>query len=463
MGNYVNKFFLHDTETVNEETKIQSPSTDEETIEETTHTPVIQKRLPIDPRSVTSGIDRTPIEGTYAKRYLETDLDKIIPPLTPRKCVPKVENENLYLHVDSRNAETNRQLTPTIDKVIYKRVFTPIEKERYNVLGLDPRSPAADFDRTPILIPKSIALLKARVQESLHRRGSYNTDVLTPKFSYCETSSEFSIPEIQALPDLAMCKIRSLNLVTDEFDNKLNKSDSSCSSDSSMTDTNSEIGEDITFIVSFQFNSSRIGTNINDTIGEKQLESEDAGTTSDHDTYNNVHITKDVQHNGNHGSDSDAIKIWKFSLIQDKPKSELAESHDVQDIEDKMSQLPKEEVIIAFDDDSTAKDTLSLKLAKCDINKKKTDVTAKRRKVFKSETKTVLDEKKMFNSDNKYRNEPTKIRTPLGNCSNNAQMQKNLATNSPQQIFKSKGIKTKMLQENTPPHKKHIARSKEFF
>lgn len=35
-----------------------------------------------------------------------------------------------------------------------------------------------------------------------------------------------------------------------------------------------------------------------------------------------------------------------------------------------------------------------------------------------------------------------------------------LLTKSPQQIFRNKGITPKMLQENTPPHKKYVAKSK---
>lgn len=62
MGNYINKYFFHNTETEKEETKMQSPSTEEEIVEDNFHTPVIQKTLSIDPRSVTSGINRTPIE-----------------------------------------------------------------------------------------------------------------------------------------------------------------------------------------------------------------------------------------------------------------------------------------------------------------------------------------------------------------------------------------------------------------
>lgn len=67
MGNYVNKFFSHNTEAYNnkmekEEIRCLS-STDEVTPEkDIMETPPIVRKTLIDPRSITSGIDRTPIE-----------------------------------------------------------------------------------------------------------------------------------------------------------------------------------------------------------------------------------------------------------------------------------------------------------------------------------------------------------------------------------------------------------------
>ena len=110
-------------------------------------------------------------------------------------------------------------------------------------MGLDPRSPAADFDRTPILMPKSIERLRARSQNYLHRHGSYDTDMFCQKFSYCELSSQFSVTEIQALPDLATSATESLNLVIKNDDDKSSESKSSCSSYSSETECISAIGE----------------------------------------------------------------------------------------------------------------------------------------------------------------------------------------------------------------------------
>lgn len=104
-------------------------------------------------------------------------------------------------------------LTPNIDSKKSSKIFTPIDAERYSVLGLDPRSPAADFDRTPILIPKSLAKLKARSQENLTRRGSYDTDMYYPKvFRQGSACTGYSTPDIKLLPDITSQHSEILNM-----------------------------------------------------------------------------------------------------------------------------------------------------------------------------------------------------------------------------------------------------------
>ncbi|XP_076643785.1 uncharacterized protein LOC143354014 isoform X2 [Halictus rubicundus] len=447
MGNYVNKYFLQNPETEKEETEAQSASTDEKSVDDNVHTPVAQKTLPIDPRSVTSGINRTPIEvystpvgvnrkvlsaiprHLQRKPYLETDLDYLLC-LSPKKSAPEVEDTELDFS-DVKFTNMEMQLTPPVNSSITERAYTPIQEERYSVLGIDPRSPAADFNRTPMLTPASMNLLKARHRENLRRRCSY-TDAFYPRFSYCETSSQFNIPEIQALPDLSMCKVRSLNLMNNEIDGKLNESDTS-SNRSSQTEADSE---------------------------NKEVESgsEDESKTIS-DSCNDV--KQNTKHKEVHATDSDTIKIWRDPLILDESaESDSTESQDEEKIsqlpkeekdEEKISQLPKEEVIITFDDDSVAK--LSLKLSKCENDKRRADINKKKKKVFKPETKIMVDEKKIFNFNDKNVTESTKIRTPLGNRSNNGHIQTILATNSPQQVIRNKSTKSTVSQENLSPHK----------
>ncbi|XP_078038493.1 uncharacterized protein LOC144470824 [Augochlora pura] len=436
MGNYVSKYFFHNTETVKEKTRTQPTSADEEIVDDV-HTPVAQKTLSIDPRSVTSGIDRTPIEvystperlyrrtlsaiprHLQCKPYLETDIDTLLL-LSPKKSFPKMDGKLENLDLDKTNLEM--ELTPTRNCSMKETVFLPIEEERYNVLGIDPRSPAADFDRTPMLRPKSMELLLARHKENLLRRGSYETDVLHPRFSYCETSSEFNIPEIQVLPDLATCKVLTSDLFNNEIDNRFNDSETS-SNHSSKTETD---------------------------YGETQMDSEreDENKIAKDDC--NDDIKKSTQHKETTAGDT--IKVWADALVSDNPnKSDSTKSQDIH-VDEKMSQLSKQEVIITFDDDSIVKDTLSQKLSKCEINKKRVDVTKMKKKTLKLETKITTEEKKIFNCNDKNGNENIKIRTPLANRSNNGHVKKVL-TSSPQQVIRNKIMKAKISQENSSPHK----------
>ncbi|KOC68474.1 hypothetical protein WH47_10714 [Habropoda laboriosa] len=449
MGNYVNKFFSHNNEIEKGDIKDQS-STEEVTVEKyiMQTPPIIHKTLPVDPRSVTSGIDRTPIEMNstpvglnrrivsaiprhlQTRPYLETDIDKVMPCLTPRKpALPRmIETTKLQLSDVQNNAEVF--LTPTVNDIVNKNLLTAISKDRYDILGLDPRSPAADFDRTPILMPKSMESLKARSQENLHRRGSYDTDVYYPRFSYCEMSSQFNVPEIQALPDLATCVIKNLDLVKDDCNDKCSESES-CSSHSSRSENVSE--------------------------NDKELEEEDEiQMISDQDNYNDTCVNKNTEQK--EICVNDVIKVWRDSLVLNEPQeSETCESDDIQTMEERISHILKEEVILTLDD-SIDKDILSGKLPKFESDKTKVDTIGNKKQILKLE-KIITDEKKILNFNDKSVNELKKIRTPLGNRSNNRQMQTLLA-NSPQQMFKNKGIVPKKLQENTPPPKKDVAKSR---
>ncbi|KMQ83062.1 hypothetical protein RF55_21048 [Lasius niger] len=108
MGNYMTKLLLHTNESQkesNEQAVKQQMATDSSMC-----TPTLpEKRVLCDPRSISSGISRTPIEVKCTpvavtkraptaipeylqkKKYLETDMDVVMPPLSPRKhLVPKL-------------------------------------------------------------------------------------------------------------------------------------------------------------------------------------------------------------------------------------------------------------------------------------------------------------------------------------------------------------------------------------
>ncbi|XP_012166261.1 uncharacterized protein LOC100647341 isoform X2 [Bombus terrestris] len=454
MGNYVNKFFPRNTEAYNnkmEKEEIRCPSsTDEVTLEkDIMETPPIVRKTLIDPRSITSGINRTPIEvnctplGTnkkmisaipkhlQTKRYLETDIDKIMLCLTPVKhFMPKAIDIPKVQLPTTEDKGADIPLTPTTSNLNNEKVITDIEKERFNILGLDPRSPAANFDRTPILMPKSIKRLRARSQEFLHRAGSYDTDIFYPKFSYCETSSQFNVTEVQALPSLTATDVKSLNSVINDCDNKSKSPELLYSSHSSGNESTSAIAK------------------------EELEDQNEFQRISGQNKFNGVCVKKDIEEKKTCVTSNDIIKVWRDSLILDESQAlETSELDNVQIIEEKIAQVSKEEVIITFDDDNIAK------LANFESEKTKIDTIRKKKKNLKSEVKIPIDEKKFSNSINKDGSESTKIRTPLGNRSNNGQVQ-TLLIKSPQQVFRNKGIASKILQENTPPHKKHITKSK---
>jgi len=81
------------------------------------------------------------------------------------------------------------------------------------ILGLDPRSPATDFDRTPILMPKSLALIKAQSQDNLNFRDSYK--IYNPKNSYQKIGTSHNISEVR-LSDTVSKSLKALD--TEEQD-----------------------------------------------------------------------------------------------------------------------------------------------------------------------------------------------------------------------------------------------------
>lgn len=98
---------------------------------------------------------------------------------------------------------------------------------------------------------------------------------------------------------------------------------------------------------------------------------------------NDVYIKKDVESEELGVNDNDTIEIWEDTVV-----------------------LDKEDVIITFDDNSIAKDMLSLKLSKSENTTVKGDTTVKRKKA-KSDIK--MEEKKVFSSNDKNDSESIKV------------------------------------------------------
>ncbi|KYM94726.1 hypothetical protein ALC62_14707 [Cyphomyrmex costatus] len=394
MGNYASKLLFYTNESQKEcnepEMVVQQATVEDNSI----CTPILsEKRVLGDPRSVSAGIKRTPIEikctsigenkkppsampkYLQKKQYLEADMYVVMQPLTPKKRVvlKSMDSDEQSDSFEVQNSTTNVNITRS------SKVITPIDKERFIILGLDPRSPAADFDRTPILMPKSLALIKARSQENLSRRGSYETDVYNPKNSRQKIDTAINILETR-LSDTALESLKVLD--TEKQDGVHGTS----VYNSNLSISKSE--KEITVIKNPKYMSEEISLISDEQIATLYNE-EDKDETEKQDCENIKSSTKI--------RNDDKIKLWHDSLSPEKSISDF---------------------------------------------RKKGDTKGK-----KKNTKIDVNEEKVFTPENKQEIETYENRTPLGNRSNNNQIKK-----KPQQLLKSMTTSIEA-QENTPPSK----------
>ncbi|XP_012535625.1 uncharacterized protein LOC105836253 [Monomorium pharaonis] len=433
MGNYASKLLFYTNEGRKEPIEQQSTVQQATAEDNKMCTPIFsEKRVLGDPRSISAGIKRTPIEikstsvgiskpsalpkYLQKKQYLETNMDAVMPPLTPKKHFR-------LKSVDSDKSESNEvenYSTPNASVAKNIKVITPIDKERFIILGLDPRSPAADFDRTPILLPRSLALIKARSQENLSRRGSYETDIYNN--FHQEISTSLSIPEIK-LSETVEKNLKTDARETDTVEQDVLPSTSQCDFDLSISKSEQEI----TVIKNPKY-----------TDGKKQSLILDEQTITINDSEKNETEKQDDSKNikFNTKIKDDKIKLWHDLVSSEE---------NVSGKEDK-KELPqekalREDVIITFDNYTTT--STSLKSTKAKDFRKKEDIKG-RKKNTKVDVK--LNEEKVFIFENKQGIEIHENRTPLGNRSNNGQMQRK------PQLRNNAAIRTTMMQqENTPP------------
>ncbi|XP_018404512.1 PREDICTED: uncharacterized protein LOC108781117 [Cyphomyrmex costatus] len=431
MGNYASKLLFYTNESQKEcnepEMVVQQATVEDNSI----CTPILsEKRVLGDPRSVSAGIKRTPIEikctsigenkkppsampkYLQKKQYLEADMYVVMQPLTPKKRVvlKSMDSDEQSDSFEVQNSTTNVNITRS------SKVITPIDKERFIILGLDPRSPAADFDRTPILMPKSLALIKARSQENLSRRGSYETDVYNPKNSRQKIDTAINILETR-LSDTALESLKVLD--TEKQDGVHGTS----VYNSNLSISKSE--KEITVIKNPKYMSEEISLISDEQIATLYNE-EDKDETEKQDCENIKSSTKI--------RNDDKIKLWHDSL---SPEKSISGKKDEKELLPK--KVSRDDVIITFDKYTTI--STSLKPTKTDF-RKKGDTKGK-----KKNTKIDVNEEKVFTPENKQEIETYENRTPLGNRSNNNQIKK-----KPQQLLKSMTTSIEA-QENTPPSK----------
>lgn len=242
-------------------------------------------------------------------------------------------------------------------------------------MGLDPRSPAADFDRTPILKPRSLALIKARSQEALNRRGSYELDVYKLTKSHQEINTSLNIPK---LPNVISETSNMLDMEKQD-DSHIFCIPQQCDSDSSV------------------FEEEEVIKNLK-CKNEKEISIEHTVPTDrNKDDTDIKKDCKDIEHDikAVHIKD-DENEVWYDSVSEEN----IAGKKEKENIVEKLSQKKgsREDIIITFDECATI--SILPKPIKRGDYQKKEDI-ARKKKTAKIDDTVTLNEKKIFNPENK--------------------------------------------------------------
>lgn len=263
--------------------------------------------------------------------------------------------------------------TPNDNVTRSSKVITSIDKERFIILGLDPRSPAADFDRTPILMPRSLALIKARSQENLSRRGSYETDIYNPKDSCQEISTSLSIPEIQLLSDITSESLKTLDTKKQD---KL--------SDTFQYDSDSSISKNEKEITVIK-NPKCINGKKKSLISDKQMVTIDNEEDKDEQDCKNIESNTKI-------TDYNKIKLWHDSFSSEESVSGKEDKKELS-----REKASREDVIITFDKYTTISTSLKPTKTKGEFRNKE-DVKGKKKN---TKIDVKLNEEKVFTPENK--------------------------------------------------------------
>lgn len=307
--------------------------------------------------------------------------------------------KKIFICIHFLQDEAQNYLTPNVNIARDPKELTPIEKERYRILGLDPRSPAADFNRTPILMPRSLALIKARSQEHLNRKGSYETDVYNPRNSYQEICTSFNVPEIQLMPNITSLSLKTLNR---NERNELNMH----TSGTPQSDSDSSIfvsEEELTVLKNPKFKSEN-GTSFISDQQTLDADKEKEMTDKQADRKDKI-IEQNMK--AMYIKDKDKIKIW-HDPSEESVSGKVKGKENVEETLTRAEVL-REDIIITFD---TVKNASPSKAKtegkKRDVERKK-DVEGKKKEIFKTDLKLESDKERFFSLDNKYNNEISKV------------------------------------------------------
>jgi len=223
------------------------------------------------------------------------------------------------------------------------------------ILGLDPRSPATDFDRTPILMPKSLVLIKARSQENLNFRGSYK--IYNSENSYQKIGTSLNISDIR-LSDTVSKSLKALN--TEEQDEL--PSISLYDSDLNISKNEKEV---------------TVIKNPKCMNGEKKSFVSDEQTVTIDNQENKDKMEKDdckrIEFNKN--IKDDKIKLWHNSMSSEEKISGKKDKKEL--LQEKTS---RENVIITFDKYTMISTSLPVKPVKAEKEfRKKGDTKGKKK------------------------------------------------------------------------------------
>ncbi|KAK0176085.1 hypothetical protein PV328_000254 [Microctonus aethiopoides] len=452
MGNYTSKLFANHGENDNK-TKSQTHN-GSENFEKHQCTPIMTRRsLLADPRSATVGIDRTPIvldstptgapkstasaipKYLQTKPYLETDIDSVMAALTPEHLIPDPRSPNV-IHQRTPIVKTESKYSSPNDNVNNNAE----RKEQGHLLSeLDPRSPTINIDRTPIMKPKSPGHTDKMSHDYVAKCDVESSSL---PMSYCETTIDYMIPEVQALPEIASCKPLS-------FEKRLNECDDNLDCHSLESETNTDVSSEesdsegqITVIPNMNplTNQSKV-LEIHD---EHVEEIEDELVKLNNCNQESI-VLKSIPDGEKNQNDNGKIRVWRDSLSPScLPESKV-----------EVFKQP-EEIIIEFDDEQSVvkhHNKVDTVAGMTDENKMSNCLFAVKRKT----QQLNKDIKLIYDDTNEYNGSAiigTQInRMPLGNRSNNHKA--GVPIKSPQHLLKNIGLSTKsQQQENTPPRTK---------
>lgn len=320
--------------------------------------------------------------------------------------------------------------------------------------NIDPRSPAGNFDRTPIIKPKTSEDLQS---DSLELKNDSSNVVM----SYSEVMSQLEVPEVQVLPEINTKK--AVNL------------EGSLSFNNDVDETNID-AQDLSEIIMKKPVNLETRLNFSDDVDEVNDDSLDNCSSDGSEPEEQITVIpnlKSSKFNNNHMMDQTINEVLFENELEDdlNVESNLKETKNDKELHGKIRvwrdstspQLRNEitrqtgknpqEIIIEFDDDTVITSLKSeVKKLPVKIEDKVKNKIVENNQVGRAlKTKSWNKEIKIVRDDVKDINDTMKNRTPLGNRSNNTKSSER--GKSPHQILINKGLFTKQ-QENTPPTKR---------